>query len=134
FYVMTNGYGAMPDYSAQLTPADRWAVAAYIRALQLSQNATEADVAAGGKVQDLHDVAEQSGYPRGFADQWELPGTAINDVPATNTPGQANPANGTTPQVDVKAKDKRGVSTTMGPHTGTVKASSTTNRSAPATP
>ncbi|HEY0796736.1 MAG TPA: cytochrome c, partial [Acidisarcina sp.] len=47
FYVMTNGYGAMPDYSAQLTPADRWAVAAYIRALQLSQNATEADVAAG---------------------------------------------------------------------------------------
>ena len=37
---MTNGYGAMPDYSAQLTPQDRWAVAAYIRALQLSQDAT----------------------------------------------------------------------------------------------
>jgi hypothetical protein len=33
FYVMTHGYGAMPDYSAQLTPVDRWAVAAYIRAL-----------------------------------------------------------------------------------------------------
>ena len=41
FYVMTHGYGAMPDYSAQLTPVDRWAVAAYIRALQLSQAATE---------------------------------------------------------------------------------------------
>ena len=40
FYVMTHGYGAMPDYSAQLAPADRWAVAAYIRALQLSQAAT----------------------------------------------------------------------------------------------
>jgi len=40
FYVMTHGYGAMPDYSAQLTPEDRWAVAAYIRALQLSQAAT----------------------------------------------------------------------------------------------
>jgi hypothetical protein len=40
FYVMTHGYGAMPDYSAQLTPSDRWAVAAYIRALQLSQAAT----------------------------------------------------------------------------------------------
>ncbi|MFZ0744162.1 MAG: cytochrome c, partial [Terracidiphilus sp.] len=40
FYVMTHGYGAMPDYSAQLVPADRWAVAAYIRALQLSEDAT----------------------------------------------------------------------------------------------
>ena len=44
FYVISNGYGAMPDYSAQLPPEDRWAVAAYIRALQLSQNATEKDV------------------------------------------------------------------------------------------
>ena len=35
FYVMTHGYGAMPDYSAQLTPVDRWAVAAYIRACLL---------------------------------------------------------------------------------------------------
>ena len=52
FYVMTHGYGAMPDYSAQLTPADRWAVAAYIRALQLSQHAAAADVPGGdpGKV------------------------------------------------------------------------------------
>jgi hypothetical protein len=51
FYVMTHGYGAMPDYSAQLTPEERWAVAAYIRALQLSQNATEKDVASGAKVE-----------------------------------------------------------------------------------
>ncbi|MGB9408874.1 MAG: cytochrome c, partial [Terracidiphilus sp.] len=43
FYVMTHGYGAMPDYSAQLTPEDRWAVAAYIRALQLSQAAKVED-------------------------------------------------------------------------------------------
>jgi len=42
FYVMTHGYGAMPDYSSQLTPVDRWAVAAYIRALQLSQAAKSA--------------------------------------------------------------------------------------------
>jgi Cytochrome C oxidase, cbb3-type, subunit III len=40
FDVMTNGFGAMPDYSSQITPADRWAIAAYVRALQLSQNAT----------------------------------------------------------------------------------------------
>jgi cytochrome c1 len=44
FDVMTNGFGAMPDYRAQLAPDDRWAVAAYIRALQLSQRATKADV------------------------------------------------------------------------------------------
>ena len=57
FYVMTHGYGAMPDYSAQLTPVDRWAVAAYIRALQLSQAATVKDVPAGVQVRDLKDIA-----------------------------------------------------------------------------
>ncbi len=36
----------MPDYSAQIEPQDRWAIAAYIRALQLSQNATLNDVPA----------------------------------------------------------------------------------------
>jgi mono/diheme cytochrome c family protein len=46
FDVMTNGFGAMQDYSAQVPPADRWAIAAYIRALQLSQHATVADVPA----------------------------------------------------------------------------------------
>jgi len=44
FDVMTHGFGAMPDYAAQVPPRDRWAIAAYIRALQLSQNATLADV------------------------------------------------------------------------------------------
>ncbi len=44
FDVMTNGFGAMPDYRAQVEPADRWAIAAYIRALQRSQQATLADV------------------------------------------------------------------------------------------
>ncbi len=34
FDVMTNGFGAMPDYRAQIPPQDRWAIAAYIRALQ----------------------------------------------------------------------------------------------------
>ena len=46
FDVMTNGFGAMPDYRAQITPRDRWAIAAYIRALQLSQHASESDVPA----------------------------------------------------------------------------------------
>ena len=45
FYdVITRGFGQMPDYAAQVQPADRWAVAAYIRALQISQHATVADV------------------------------------------------------------------------------------------
>jgi mono/diheme cytochrome c family protein len=46
FDVMTNGFGAMQDYSAQVTASDRWAIAAYIRALQLSRHATVADVPA----------------------------------------------------------------------------------------
>jgi hypothetical protein len=44
FYdVMTNGFGAMPDYRAQIAPRDRWAIAAYVRALQLSQHAPAAE-------------------------------------------------------------------------------------------
>ena len=47
FYdVMTNGFGAMPDYRSQIDAADRWAIVAYIRALQKSQHATLADVPA----------------------------------------------------------------------------------------
>jgi hypothetical protein len=44
--VMTNGFGAMPSYSNQILPYDRWAIVAYIRALQLSQAATMDDVPA----------------------------------------------------------------------------------------
>jgi hypothetical protein len=48
FYdVITNGFGAMPDYAAQVAPHDRWAIAAYIRALQLSQRKTQAQAPAG---------------------------------------------------------------------------------------
>jgi mono/diheme cytochrome c family protein len=44
FDVITNGFGNMPDYSAQVEPIDRWRIIAYIRALQLSQSASVADV------------------------------------------------------------------------------------------
>src|SRR6202521_260353 len=44
FDVMTNGFGAMPDYAAQIKAEDRWAIVAYIRALQLSEHATVNDV------------------------------------------------------------------------------------------
>lgn len=51
FYdVMTNGFGIMPDYASQISPQDRWNIVAYIRALQLSQSATSADVPAGQKI------------------------------------------------------------------------------------
>jgi hypothetical protein len=44
--VITNGFGAMPDYSAQIAPRDRWAIVAYVRALQLSHQGTLNDVPA----------------------------------------------------------------------------------------
>ena len=52
FDVMTNGFGAMPDYAAQVRVTDRWAIAAYIRALQLSEHASAADIAAGHKADE----------------------------------------------------------------------------------
>ena len=44
FDVMTNGFGAMPTYAPQVSVQDRWAIIAYIRALQLSQNGTINDL------------------------------------------------------------------------------------------
>jgi cytochrome c len=39
FFVMTNGFGAMPSYGSRIEPDDRWRIAAYVRVLQFSQNA-----------------------------------------------------------------------------------------------
>ena len=44
FDVITNGFGAMSDYRSQIPERDRWAIVAYVRALQLSQHATIEDV------------------------------------------------------------------------------------------
>jgi len=44
FDVITNGFGAMPDYATQIRAEDRWAIVAYVRALQLAQHAAVADV------------------------------------------------------------------------------------------
>jgi len=54
FDVITNGFGTMPDYATQVEPADRWRIIAYIRALQLSQNARISDVP-----QDRRDKLDQ---------------------------------------------------------------------------
>ena len=45
FYdVITNGYGVMYSYASRVEPSDRWAISAYIRALQLSEHAAPQDV------------------------------------------------------------------------------------------
>jgi hypothetical protein len=110
FYVMTNGYGAMPDYSAQLTPADRWAVAAYIRALQLSQNAKDSDVPSGIQVQSLKDAAASENLSASFADPWSLPATAVQPYPHDWKQGwpAGAPANPADPKQLAPAKQAAG--------------------------
>ncbi len=46
YNAITNGFGRMYSYASRIPPEDRWAIADYVKALQLSQNATEADVPA----------------------------------------------------------------------------------------
>lgn len=97
FYVITNGYGAMPDYKAQVAPADRWAIAAYIRALQLSQNAKTSDVPQGTQVQQLSAIAEKLGYPASYAGPWPMPQmTNVDALPQAAEPANA-PAHGPHP-------------------------------------
>jgi hypothetical protein len=61
FHVMTNGYGAMPDYSAQIAPADRWAVVAYVG--------------------PPSSIAEREGLPASFLNEWTLPATSVTGTP-----------------------------------------------------
>jgi hypothetical protein len=51
FDVITSGFGAMPDYAAQIPTRDRWAIVAYVRALQLAHNATIDDVLPADRAQ-----------------------------------------------------------------------------------
>ena len=94
YSVIANGYGAMPEYGSQVGTEDRWAIVAYIRALQLSQNAKASDVPSGQHPQDLHEIANQQGMAPGFADPWALPATAVYGTPDPNAgmPGIPNNA------------------------------------------
>ena len=75
FYdVITNGFGAMYGYSAQIPPRDRWAIVAYVRALQLSRNAKVAELPA-----DVREKANASARREGEARREEKPGGARND-------------------------------------------------------
>jgi len=95
FSVITNGYGAMPDYAAQLSPQDRWAVVAYIRALQLSQSATEADVPHGKIVLPISAVAERSGLSKDFLGSWL--GSATQTPPVAAAPASSMQAGSSAP-------------------------------------
>jgi mono/diheme cytochrome c family protein len=55
FEVITQGYGAMPSYRVQIPPEDRWAIVAYVRALQVSQGIKLADVPDMGLRQKLEE-------------------------------------------------------------------------------
>ncbi len=61
FDVITNGFGIMPDYASQIPARDRWCIVAYIKALQLSQDATVADVPKGQAVPSVPPELELPG-------------------------------------------------------------------------
>jgi len=65
FDVMTNGFGAMSDYSAQVPVADRWAIAAYIRALQFSRRASVDDVPAERRAELDRPAGQAEAAPEG---------------------------------------------------------------------
>ena len=97
FWVITHGYGAMPDYSAQIRPEDRWAIVAYIRALQLSQNAQSTDVPVGVHVNHMHDLLVQASLPANYLKDWDdsvdsdVPVVRSAPTPALSTPAPAVP-------------------------------------------
>ena len=66
FDVMTNGFGVMPDYRAQVPVADRWRFAAYLKALQLTQQGTLSDLSdADRALVEAGDAAPASAAPEG---------------------------------------------------------------------
>src|SRR6202045_2160979 len=73
--VITNGFGAMLSYSAQIPPRDRWAIVGYVRALQLSRNAKISELPPNLREKVLHPPAERKpearreGAPGGKAER-----------------------------------------------------------------
>ena len=51
FDAISHGFGAMPDYAAQIPVADRWAIVAYVRVLQVSQNVPASDLTPEARAQ-----------------------------------------------------------------------------------
>ncbi len=60
FYnVMTNGWGAMYNYADRVTPDDRWRIAGYVRALQLSRSLKVADLPASDRAAIEHPTSDR---------------------------------------------------------------------------
>jgi hypothetical protein len=71
--VMTEGFGVMPSYAPQIPVADRWAIAAYIRALQYSQNARLADLGPEARRRVEEDLARGAAAPPSAGAHGEVP-------------------------------------------------------------
>ena len=115
FYdVISNGYGAMLNYAQQVQPRDRWAIVAYIRALQYSQNANVNDLPAEARarvpaVRHGSDTPAQANEPMAPSDP------DFEDFPAkpatpSGVPGAhgAGAVHGTRPGANPKDNDDDG--------------------------
>jgi cbb3-type cytochrome c oxidase subunit III len=77
FYdVISNGFGQMYSYSAQIPPRDRWAIIAYLRALQLSRNAKVAELPA-----ELREKLSQGGPGAAGGDERKPDSGSAKDTP-----------------------------------------------------
>ena len=86
----------MLDYSAQVSPRDRWCIAAYIRALQLSQNATMADVPQGQSIPSKAPEFVEPGTRRNSAASQRRREIRERGIGMSTTPRAPHP-----PQIDL---------------------------------
>lgn len=89
FDVQTRGFGAMMDYSAQIPVEDRWAIAAFVRALQLSQGATISDVPPSERpvLESPSAPPKPPPLPIGGNDWGGAPGISVTPPPAASPSG-----------------------------------------------
>ncbi len=96
FSVMTQGFGVMPSYAAQVPEADRWAIAAYMRALQYSQGARLSELPPATQQAIAGDLAASSASgarPENGASPGSGASPAPGPVAPASPPGSAIPAN-----------------------------------------
>ena len=104
FYVMTHGYGAMPDYSAQLTPADRWAVAATFAPCSSARRRRRRMFRQARRSRTSRTWPRTKGIPE-YAQPWPMPATAVQaykPIASEGTPGMA-PAYPADPKISIPA-------------------------------
>jgi mono/diheme cytochrome c family protein len=82
FDAITNGFGQMPSYASQIRVEDRWAIVAYVRALQLSQNAPLSELPDNVRQAVLNPPAETAADAHG-----DVHGDASGDAHSANGEG-----------------------------------------------